>query len=213
MSKTWVISDTHWCGDDFYYAWRRREIIDKWNSIIAKEDKVIHLGDMGNTKSLRYLSDMHGYKILVLGNHDEKKEYYLPYFNEVHEYYTMDISKNIQLDMLIPEERERVWFSHTPICPDVKKFKIHLVGRLNKFYKDSCVEVPSHGLLASNYIDTTELCLSTTTLNIHGHFHMSGITTELTEVYDTKVPFKHFCVGPGPVLLEDILTTVNLKVA
>jgi calcineurin-like phosphoesterase family protein len=175
-----------------------------WNSVISKGDTVIHLGDMGSMKPLKYFSDMHGYKILVLGNHDAGKELYLPYFDEVHEYYTMDNIRNIQLDMFIQEER--VWFSHTPICPDVDKFKIHRVGTNTKVY-ENC------GVIVDNCIDTTELHLNATILNIHGHFHRSGITTELAEVYDTKVPFKHFCVGPTPVLLEDILTTVNLKVA
>jgi calcineurin-like phosphoesterase family protein len=202
MSRTWVVSDTHYRGNDFYYAGRRREIIDTWNSVISKEDTVIHLGDVGSLNSLKFFSEMYGYKILVLGNHDGRKEQYLPYFDDVHEYYTMDNIRNIQLDMFIQEER--VWFSHTPICPDVDKFKIHRVG-IKPAYKGRAVAV-------DNCIDTTELHLNATILNIHGHFHMPGITTELAEVYDTKVPFKHFCVGPRPVLLEDILTTVNLKV-
>lgn len=52
-------------------------LINNWNSVISKDDIVIHLGDfaLASTKyTNRYLEQLNGCKILVYGNHDRKRQ-------------------------------------------------------------------------------------------------------------------------------------------
>ncbi|NEW06294.1 phosphoesterase [Paenibacillus sp. SYP-B3998] len=49
------------------------KMIESWNSAVNKEDKVFHLGDfsfLNNERTKDIVSQLHGYKVLILGNHD-----------------------------------------------------------------------------------------------------------------------------------------------
>jgi calcineurin-like phosphoesterase family protein len=84
MSKNqvYVIGDTHFGHRniiDFEKGSRSfptieehdEKIVSNWNSIVKKNDTVIHLGDVVfGTKSFSILSRLNGVKKLVLGNHD-----------------------------------------------------------------------------------------------------------------------------------------------
>lgn len=51
-------------------------IINKWNSVVVKDDIVYHFGDVGfgSTEELKKLvSRLNGTKILIRGNHDYKR--------------------------------------------------------------------------------------------------------------------------------------------
>jgi len=76
--KTWVISDTHLfhtkmtelCGrpEDF-----TEQIVMNWNNMVAPDDLVYHLGDVGFYKKCEcagLMSGLPGTKILIRGNHD-----------------------------------------------------------------------------------------------------------------------------------------------
>jgi calcineurin-like phosphoesterase family protein len=48
-----------------------KSIIDNWNNTITDEDTVYHLGDIGEYK---YLKELKGNIIIVLGNHDNEDD-------------------------------------------------------------------------------------------------------------------------------------------
>lgn len=83
--SVYIISDTHF--DDFDCKlmdenWITPEEHLKKLSSITKNDTLIHLGDVGNPE---YLDQIKGYKILIMGNHDQSKSKFIDYFHEVYE--------------------------------------------------------------------------------------------------------------------------------
>lgn len=80
----YFIADTHfnhpniikYCNRPFKNTYEMNEyIIQKWNSVVKKDDTVYHLGDVGfgslqEVKSL--VERLNGTKILLKGNHDFK---------------------------------------------------------------------------------------------------------------------------------------------
>lgn len=82
MSKAFFISDHHFGhkhiidfeSRPFKDADEMNEImIEKWNAVVGKQDKVFHLGDfsfLNKEKTKAIVSRLNGYKILILGNHD-----------------------------------------------------------------------------------------------------------------------------------------------
>jgi len=48
-------------------------MIERWNEEVGKDDKVFHLGDfsfLNKEATAAILARLHGYKILIMGNHD-----------------------------------------------------------------------------------------------------------------------------------------------
>jgi calcineurin-like phosphoesterase family protein len=57
------------------------DLVQRWNSVVRKEDTVWHLGDVYFGKDAhRILGALNGYKRLVLGNHDAKHETVLTHY-------------------------------------------------------------------------------------------------------------------------------------
>jgi len=79
-----VISDTHFghknilklCNRPFESVEQMDEsMIEKWNSVVSVNDKVIHCGDFGFCSQERFdvlMRCLNGRKILILGNHDNR---------------------------------------------------------------------------------------------------------------------------------------------
>lgn len=67
-------------------------MIESWNSVVGREDKVFHLGDfsfLNRDKTKAIVERLHGYKVLILGNHDRgrSRSWWLDAgFDEVSEY-------------------------------------------------------------------------------------------------------------------------------
>lgn len=106
-------------------------IIERWNSVVSKNDLVWVLGDvcMDKTK-LHLLKKMKGNKHLILGNHDEfSLDTYKPYFNLIHGFLRY----------------KGLWLSHPPIHSDELRGKVNVHGHVhNNPIKDSryiCVSV------------------------------------------------------------------------
>ena len=105
----WVISDQHW-GDGDTKFFRKNNLADEdiFQRIykkIGKNDVLICLGDLhGNINdypesrklALDYISRIRGYKVLIMGNHENGKSNYEEYFNEVYDGPIM-ISKKVML--------------------------------------------------------------------------------------------------------------------
>jgi calcineurin-like phosphoesterase family protein len=90
MSKIWLTADTHFCHANILKYENRpfqdvkfteekstelmdSEIIRRWNNVVAKTDKVFHLGDVGfaeKEKLRSMVSALNGHKTLIMGNHD-----------------------------------------------------------------------------------------------------------------------------------------------
>ena len=83
--SVYIISDTHFGEPDC------KLIDENWPSpedqikaitkLVHKNDTLIHLGDVGDPE---YLEAVRGYKVLLLGNHDETAQKFAPYFDEVY---------------------------------------------------------------------------------------------------------------------------------
>ena len=99
MSRVFVIGDTHFghskiidfCRPQFDTVEEMNQaIVDNWNSVVKKDDTVIHLGDVAfaNWSNVDYIGQCNGYKRLVLGNHDAyPMEVYLRNFDRVYGLY------------------------------------------------------------------------------------------------------------------------------
>ncbi|WP_240418486.1 phosphoesterase [Paenibacillus periandrae] len=82
MSNVYVISDHHFGHKNIIDFESRpfrdademtETMIEKWNAVVTKEDKVLHLGDfsfLNKDKTASIVSRLNGYKTLILGNHD-----------------------------------------------------------------------------------------------------------------------------------------------
>lgn len=101
MPKVFMISDHHF-GHKNIIDFESRPfadvdemtgvMIDRWNSVVGKEDKVFHLGDfsfLNREKTREIASQLNGSKFLILGNHDRgrtRKWWMDVGFEEVSEY-------------------------------------------------------------------------------------------------------------------------------
>lgn len=69
-------------------------LIDNWNRVVGKSDKVYHLGDVAfkNAASLdSVFPRLNGDKVLIKGNHDIlKPSVYLKYFRDIRAYHQLD---------------------------------------------------------------------------------------------------------------------------
>lgn len=83
MTKVWVTADTHfrheniitYCDRPFAYAKDMDEqLIKRWNSVVAPDDVVYHLGDFifgkHNQEAQDIFDSLNGRKHLIVGNHD-----------------------------------------------------------------------------------------------------------------------------------------------
>jgi calcineurin-like phosphoesterase family protein len=102
QAKVFVISDTHFghrniikfeeekrrlpSGEPFRSIEEHdRYLVEQWNSVVREKDTVWHLGDVYFGKGADILGALKGYKRLVLGNHDAKKEEFLiQYFDRIY---------------------------------------------------------------------------------------------------------------------------------
>jgi calcineurin-like phosphoesterase family protein len=101
MQKVFFISDHHF-GHSHIIDFESRPfsnveemnsgMIDCWNSVVGRDDKVFHLGDfsfLNKEKTQSIVSKLNGYKHLIMGNHDRgrTRSWWLDAgFDEVSEY-------------------------------------------------------------------------------------------------------------------------------
>lgn len=80
--KRFFVSDMHFGDDRFNVFYRpfktldeqHKTIIDNWNAAINPEDEVYVVGDVAVTDdALKYVDQLNGKKILILGNYDEPR--------------------------------------------------------------------------------------------------------------------------------------------
>lgn len=83
--RTHIISDTHFFHKKVIDYENRpfpnvhvmnEELIRRWNSVVRKDDQIIHLGDVsfGKAEETReIIKRLNGYKRLIMGNHDRDR--------------------------------------------------------------------------------------------------------------------------------------------
>ena len=122
-----LTSDTHFSDEDRHLM--GYDITEKEQIAILKKyvngQCLIHLGDVGNPE---YLKELNCYKVLIMGNHDERVGKFKDYFDEI---YTGPLFI-----------AEKLVLSHEPICVEAGitrnpiAFNIHGHDHSGEYYND-----------------------------------------------------------------------------
>lgn len=109
----WIISDTHWNHERIKQLENRpdefnQEIIINWQSVVAQEDLVLHLGDVifgmeKDTNLPEIMKQLPGRKVLCRGNHDPRSWTWY-----------MDRGFDMVQDVV---QYKNIAFSHAPLTP------------------------------------------------------------------------------------------------
>lgn len=167
MSNVFVISDTHFFHHkviQFEHEARpfdtveemNEKIIDNWNRVVTKRDKVIHLGDVlfGGVKNIDILDRLKGNKVLVMGNHDEKINagLWLTKFDDLH--------GALKYDNCI--------LTHVPVHPDqFYRFDANVHGHLHsKVVTESVVVTTGFGDIVESQPDERYINVSCEQINM-----------------------------------------------
>ena len=153
MAETWIISDHHF-GHANSLTFKKADgsplrdfpdvdtmdqhMIDKHNSVVKPNDKVIFLGDLViNKKHLWKIGQLNGVKKLLLGNHDiwDIKEL-LPYFYDIKAYRVFD--KHVFSH--IPVHRESIGRFKANVHGHLHSNQVMLDGEIDPAYICMCVE-------------------------------------------------------------------------
>ena len=150
MNKVYVISDTHF-GHRKVIEFEKehrpfstieehdRELVQRWNAVVRKDDTVWHLGDVyfGGRDAHLVLAGLNGVKRLVLGNHD-------CYPIDLYQFYFRKIFGAAELRGCI--------LTHVPVHPYQleKRYKANIHGHMHSKKLDDpryiCVSVEQTGL-------------------------------------------------------------------
>ncbi len=83
--SVYIISDTHFDDPDCKLMDKNwpspEEHLSHINQFVHKNDTLIHLGDVGDPS---YIDRIRAYKVLLLGNHDETAQKFIPHFDEIY---------------------------------------------------------------------------------------------------------------------------------
>ena len=110
MKRIVVVSDSH----------GQKQNVDALSALVAENDLLIHLGDVGD---LDYARRLKGYKILIMGNHDQSATKFEGIFDEIYQGPVM--------------VGERLLLSHEPVDID---WAFNLHGHTHNL----CARRPNH---------------------------------------------------------------------
>jgi calcineurin-like phosphoesterase family protein len=129
MSNVYVCSDLHFGHKNMavkHRGFKHEEdhdyhIIEKWNEVVNKKDKVFILGDIGMESHQHYykLDLLNGTKVVVLGNHD------LPSHQEYLSDYVDKVAGMINY-------KRKAWLTHCPIHPEELRGKLNIHGHVHE---------------------------------------------------------------------------------
>lgn len=162
----WIYSDPHF-NDSERKKYKRlsdEEQVIRINSKVGKKDTIIFLGDIGDTSFIRRIK---GYKVLVMGNHDQGRTNYerqiiKTYFDKMNfsKEEALNIVKNSYPDWSI-SWAEEYNLTHAP-------FEYWLITADNRLFDEVYEGVLAIGeklILSHEPIDFPFV------LNLHGHCH------------------------------------------
>lgn len=116
--RIWLTSDTHFCHNK-EFIWKARgynnvkemneNIIEKWNSLVKKDDIVYHLGDVvleDLETGIKYLKRLNGHIFIAIGNHDTEKK--------IKEYLNCPNVDDVQFGYRIKKGKKTCILTHYP---------------------------------------------------------------------------------------------------
>lgn len=104
MENIWFVADTHFNHESILKHCKRpfetieemnEKIIDNWNSIINKHDRVYIIGDFAFCNHAKFADKLKGKKHLIKGNHDEMSQECYSRFESVSQIKEIEINKRI----------------------------------------------------------------------------------------------------------------------
>lgn len=143
MNNIWFSSDHHWSDNNaLKYRYRPFENIEEmnikmvelWNKYVQPEDTVYYLGDFAvNDEDIeKYKSLLNGNFILVVGNHDYKRDRKIleKCFNEIHdEPFILTLDKELD----VHNEGNELWIAHYPLQRHEKLYSV--VGHIHNLWQ------------------------------------------------------------------------------
>ena len=94
FNNIWIYSDPHFADPEMTYLRQNyigdEEQVKRINSKVGKKDVIIILGDIGSTE---FVKRIRGYKILIMGNHDQGKSNFERKVNEAEQFSSADLSE------------------------------------------------------------------------------------------------------------------------
>lgn len=132
------VGDTHfWHSNILKYEAKNRvfgtieemnaALVRHWNDAILKDDRVYFLGDFGfgNNKCREILKELHGYKIIIKGNHDPStKKLFEMGWHEVYKEY-----------VLYDDHKPALHLIHDPDKLEKPKCDIVIHGHVHSLFK------------------------------------------------------------------------------
>lgn len=173
----WFYSDPHF-SDKHAYRFRGNcmtdeEQIRRINSKVSKNDTLVILGDIGNIKMIKRL---HGYKVLILGNHDAGASNYRRFIK----------------DIVVPYSSSDAEFIKTFDKEDVKYsnyMDTEFIEIDNKLFDEvytGCLMINDKIILSHEPVDFPFA------FNIHGHDHAGQeFNQHVLGNYDCDIPTKN----------------------
>lgn len=170
----WFYSDPHF-GDDEAYKYRGsiindEEQIKRINSKVSKTDTLVILGDVGNINAVKRL---HGYKVLILGNHDAGASKYQRIIKQINIPYS-----NSDFEFIKTLEKGDIRYSK-----DSSSDFLVIDNRLFDEVYSGCLMLNEKIILSHEPINIFDYAL-----NIHGHDHScSDYLKYVLRDYDTDI--------------------------
>lgn len=127
----------------------RQWIMDNWQSVVKPRDKVFVMGDAAfDVDSLAEFGKLHGTKVLVRGNHDDRfnAKDALEYFEDVH-------------GMI---KYKKLWLTHCPMHPNELWGKVNIHGHVHT----NTVNDPNYYNVSAENINGTPISLDQLRINI-----------------------------------------------
>ena len=154
----WEDEDSLKCSMHFFDEMQIKNI----NSKVGKKDTIIFLGDIGD---INYIKKIRGYKVLIMGNHDQGASNYkreIHYYSDLGEIFVDDLSGLEKNEIRIEDNHlfdevytgplmisDRILLSHEPIAlPYI--FNIH-----GHDHSNSEKAAPYHMNMCAEHIDYT----------------------------------------------------------
>lgn len=103
MEKIWFIADTHFNHESILKHCKRpfanveemnEKIIENWNNLVAKNDRIYIIGDFAFSNHAKFLDKLKGKKHLIKGNHDEASQAVYSRFESVSQIKRIEIEKH-----------------------------------------------------------------------------------------------------------------------
>lgn len=133
MGRIWFTSDSHFCHKNIIKYCDRpfcdveemnSELIRRWNSVVAEDDVVYHLGDLylgPADRAYSLLSALNGHIILIRGNHDRhSNDWYLE--RGIAEMYS---------SLILTVNDKRILLTHEPDKRIGEDYNLHFFGHIH----------------------------------------------------------------------------------